>query len=106
MLNATVYHTCSMLSGKGLDMSFGGSFGFSWLGICLLFFIFAFGRRWVFEELLQMAFNLWIGFGTAALVYFFTIQFMCSPRFAIVFGLIAGLIGGWFGGTLFEGGSS
>lgn len=94
--------TCNLMTGAGLNMGFAGSFGMAWLGIVIMFFIFAFGKRWVFEELLQVPFNLWLGFAGGAIVYFFTVQFMCSPRFAIVFGLIAGLAAGYFGGMMFD----
>lgn len=93
---------CNLISGAGLDTSFGGSWSMALLGLVILFFIFAFARRWLFEEVLQMPFNLWIGFGASAVVYFITIAFMCSPRFAIVFGLVAGAIGGYFGGMMFD----
>ena len=91
-----------MMSGSGFDMSLLGGFGMAWLGLVILFFVFAFSKRWVFEELLQTPFNLWTAFGACAIVYFITANLMCSPRFAFVFGLIAGAAGGYFGGMFFE----
>lgn len=95
---------CNMMTGHGFDMSLLGGFGMAWLGLVILFFIFAFGKKWVFEDLLQINFNLWLGFGGCAIVYFLTTSLLCSPRFGFIFGLIAGLAAGYFGGLLFEGG--
>ena len=96
------YSTCNMFTGKGLDMGFGGSFGFAWLGGVIIFFVMALARKWLFEETLQMPFSFIVSEVAGILSYIIAMSLLCSPKFALLIGLAAGLAGGYFGGLMFD----
>ena len=103
IVNATAkagYHTCSIMTGSGMKMGFGESFGMAWLGVVIIFFLIVFGRKWLGEELEIMPFNIIGAFIGAYIPYLAIVTFTCSPRFAIVAGVVGAFVGAYFGGTL------
>jgi hypothetical protein len=89
-----------MMTGSGMDMGVGGSFGMSWLGVVILFFIGAFAYKWLCEEWGMMPFSRIGGAIGAYVPYFLMIYFFCSFKIALVVGLIGMIIGAYFGGSL------
>jgi hypothetical protein len=47
--NSTKYHICSIMTGSGFDTGLFGGFTVAWLGLVVIFFLCAFGRRWIGE---------------------------------------------------------
>jgi hypothetical protein len=90
MLNVT---TCNIMTGSGLDMSFGGSFSMAWLGMVMLFFIIVFSRKWLGEEF-GIPFNIIFAFAASYLAYIVTISMTCSYKFALFLGLVGYAVGG------------
>lgn len=75
----------------------------NWIIMVLIFFIAAIVRKQLFDNVLDMEFNLW---GAAGLgeVLFFVMLFILPLKFAFLIALGGILIGGIFAGRFFGGG--
>lgn len=86
------FTTCNMMTGSGFDTSLLGAFGMAWLGIVILFFIIALGRRWIGEEM-DMPFSFVGGLIGGIIPYFIIVFLTCSYKWGLLGGLIGGAIG-------------
>lgn len=93
------FTTCNMMTGTGFDTGFFGGFGMAWLGVVILFFLIAFGRRWLGEEM-DIPFNFVGGLVGAYIPYMITVFVTCSYKWGLLAGLIGGAIGAFFAGNI------
>ena len=94
---------CNLLTGSGFDMSFGGAYGLSWLGLVILTFIIMFARKWLSEEA-GLPFNWVFASVGAGLGYLITISISCSFKWALLIGFLGLVIAGFGAGYFVEGG--
>ena len=89
----------NMMTGEGFSLGFGGGLSMAWLGAVMLFFIIAFTRRWIGEEL-DVPFDFMISAALGFLAYFIVIGFTGSFKWAELAGIIGAAAGG-FGAPYF-----
>ena len=100
----------NIMSCKGFQESEGIGLTF---GLCakakilavVLFFINAFIRKWLGEEM-GMEYSFWGGFGGSLLAYIIVVSLTGNIMISFIAGLIGMAIGGFFGGQIFGGGES
>lgn len=90
-MNFTTYN---IMTGSGFDMGFGGDYGMCWLTGVVLFFIIAFTRKWVGEEM-GIGFFHWGAYGLGYIVWLITVTLTGSPKWSLLGGLIGAAIGGF-----------
>ena len=93
---------CNIFTGGGFaDIGVMGSFSMAWLGLAIIFFINAFARKWIGEE---MGYSYSFLFGTAIGIaaYIIAITISCEPKWGLLLGIIGSLAGG-FGAGMFGG---
>jgi len=100
MPNFTNYTVCNMMTGSGFSTDFFGGFAMAWLGVVILFFLIAFGRRWVGEEM-DYPFSFVGGLVGAFLPYIIIVLFTCSYKLGLLGGIIGGVVGAFFAGNFF-----
>lgn len=93
------YTTCNMMTGVGFDSGFLGGFSMAWLGVVIIFFLIAFGRRWIGEEM-DIPFNFIGGLVGAYLPYMIVVLLTCSYKWGLLAGIIGGIIGAFFAGNI------
>lgn len=94
----------NMMTGQGFSTSIGGTLSMAWLGAVILFFIIAFTRKWIGEEM-DIPYDFIISAVLGFLAYFITIGFTGSFKWAELAGIVFAAAGG-FGAPYFMGGGS
>jgi len=94
-----IFH--NMFTGDGFDLGFMGGLSTAWLGAVILFFIAAFCRKYLGEEM-DIPFNFYIALTVGFLAYFIAVAFTGSFKWGLGLGLIGMAIGG-FGAPYFMG---
>ena len=84
--------TCNMMTGRGFDMSFGGSFSMAWLAMVILFFLVVFSRKWI-GEMFDLPFNSIGAFVGAYLPFLIVVSLFCAVKWALLAGIIGFIIG-------------
>ena len=87
---------------EGMGLTFGLCAKAKLLGV-VLFFINAFVRKWIGEEM-GMDYSFWGGFGGALLAYIIVVSLTGNIIISFIVGLVGMAIGGFFGGQIFGGG--
>jgi len=87
---------------ESIGLTFGLCAQAKLLGV-VLFFINAFVRKWLGEEM-GMEYSFWGGLGGSLLAYLVLISIIGNPLISFIAGLIGMVLGGFFGGQIFGGG--
>ena len=93
MLPGLVCATCSIMTMSGFDKSVGGSGTMAWVGVAIIFFLIAFSRKWVFEEM-GVPFNALFAYIIGIFAYLLVVSLSCSPKWALLAGVVGALVGG------------
>ena len=97
-----VYHLCNILTCGGMDTSLLGGCGLAWLTFVFIFFLAAFGRKYLGEDAgVPFSFlgALIGGFGADII----TITFTCSYKFGLAAGIGGIVLLGIVFSSVFEG---
>ena len=103
--NKTSYHLCNIMTGSGFDKSMFGGLSMAWLGTVVIFFLIAFARKWIGEEM-GMSFNMIAACVTGYLGYLLLITFTCSFKWSLVIGILCAGVGGFLLYEMFGGSQS
>lgn len=87
---------------EGIGLSFGLCAQAKLLGV-VLFFINAFVRKWIGEEM-GIEYSFWLGLAGSLLAYIILISITGNLMISFIAGLVGMAIGGFFGGQIFGGG--
>ena len=88
-----------MMTCEGFDMGFMGGCGMSWLGAVMLFFLIAFTRKWIGEEM-DIPCNLIGGMIGAFLPYMIIVYITCSYKWGLLGGIIGAIVGAFLLGNI------
>jgi len=86
----------------GIGLSFGLCAKAKLLGV-VLFFINAFVRKWLGEEM-GMEYSFWGGFGGSLLAYIIVVSITGNIMISFIIGLVGMAVGGFFLGQILGGG--
>lgn len=92
--------TCSIMTGAGFaNVGFMGDLSMAWIGIAIIFFLNAFARKWIGEEI-GYSFSFILGIVVGLIAYVILVTLTCEPKWGLLAGIIGSAVGG-FGGGMF-----